>query len=146
MTESNPSDLKAWAGRHVDLELTYEGGEVERLSLDIVPNAAADFERGFLGEDTPLGKAIYGQTAGSAVTYQAGDRVRVRILSVTAQVKEQEGDRAAEREEKLRKAKDDSDRTSILMYASSTNNKWGDLDPDSLGEDADQEPRLPAGG
>lgn len=135
--ENNALNLKAWTGRHVELELTYETGEVERLSLDIVPDTAADFERGFLGENTPLGKAIYGHTAGSTVTYQAGDRVSVRILAVSASLREQEGDRAAEREEKLRKAKADSDRTSILIYASSMNNKWGDLDPDSLKEDTE---------
>lgn len=139
MSENNASNLKAWAGRHVELELTYETGEVEHLSLDIVLDAAADFDAGFLGENTPLGKAIYGQTAGSRVTYQAGDRVSVRIESVTADVKEQQGDRAAEREAKLRKAKDDSDRTSILMYASSMNNKWGDLDPDLLEDDTEPE-------
>ncbi len=137
MTENSSSNLKAWAGRHVELELTYESGEIERLSLDIVPDAAADFERGFLGENTALGKAIYGCTAGSSVIYQAADRVSVRILSVTASVREQEGDRAAEREEKIRKAKADSDRTSILIYASSMNNKWGDLDPDGMKEDTE---------
>jgi len=137
VTENSPSNLKAWAGRHVELELTYESGEIERLSLDIVPDAAADFERGFLGENTALGKAIYGYTAGSSVTYQAADQVSVRILSVTASVREQEGDRAAEREEKIRKAKADSDRTSILIYASSMNNKWGDLDPDGMKEDTE---------
>jgi len=135
VTDGDASNLKAWSGRHVELELKYETGEVERLSLDIVPDASADFDAGFLGESTPLGKAIYGQMAGSKVSYQAGDRVEVRILSVTAEVKEREGDRAAEREQTIRKAVADSDRTSAIIYASSVNNKWGDYDPDSLKED-----------
>jgi hypothetical protein len=135
VTENDASNLKAWAGRHVELELKYETGEVERLSLDIVSDTAADFERGFLGENTPLGKAIYGRTAGSSVAYQAADRVTVRILSVTDEVKEQQGDRAAEREKKIRKAAADSDRTSAILYASSMNSKWGDYDPDKIEED-----------
>jgi hypothetical protein len=59
----------------------------------------------------------------------------VRILSVTDEVKEQQGDRAAEREKKIRKAAADSDRTSAILYASSMNSKWGDYDPDKIEED-----------
>ena len=135
MTDSDPSGMKAWAGRHVELELKYDTGEVERLSLEIVQDAAADFEKGFLGETTPLGKAIYGRTAGSVIAYRAGDIVEVRLLAVTGPVNQQEGDRAAEREKNIRKAVADSDRTNAINFASSTNSKWGDYDPDGIKDD-----------
>jgi len=129
---NNPQELKIWNGRHVELEIHYTDGETERLSLDVVSDSAADFERGFLGESTPLAKAILGQAAGSEFTYPAG---RVRILSVSPSQNEPPADAAKRREETIQKAVRDSERTNQILFASSFSGKWGDYDPDSLKED-----------
>jgi hypothetical protein len=132
---ADAQDLKVWAGRHVELELKYETSEVERLSLDVVTDNAADFERGFLGESTPLAKAILGKPAGSVIPYRAGDIVEVRILSVSADLSAQPADLSERREEVTRKAIHHADHTSAVIYASSMNSKWGDYDPDGLKEE-----------
>lgn len=131
--------VKIYPGRHVELEIRYAGGEVERLSLDLVSDSSADFERGFLGQSTPLAKAILGRTAGETVPYQAGDALEVRILSVSAELSAKPADLSARREETLRKALRDSDRTNTILFASSYSSKWGDYDPDPLTDEEDEE-------
>ncbi len=133
------SDLEAYPGRHVVLELRYGSGEIERLELDIVKDEAADFDRGFLGESTPLAQAILGRRAGETVGYQAGDRVRVRILSVSSELAGEPEDLSARREETLRKAVRQSEDTNAILFASSFSGKWGDYDPNAVAKDNEEE-------
>jgi hypothetical protein len=126
--------LKIWVGRHVELEVRYEDGETERLSLDVVSDSAADFERGFLGESTPLAKAILGQAAGSDAAYPGGT---VRVLAVSPSQNAAPTDAAKRREETIQKAVRDSERTNQVLFASSFSGKWGDYDPDGLKEEDD---------
>ncbi len=135
MSKSEEQTLKVWPGRHVSLELKYQDGEVEQLELDLVEDSAADFEHGFLGESTPLAKAILGQAAGQRIPYAAGDIVEVRILAIQAGLQGEPVDLTERREEKMQKALRQSERASATIYASSVNNKWGDYDPDSLKDD-----------
>lgn len=120
---------KIWPGRHVELEIHYSDGEIEHLSLDVVPDSSADFDRGFLGESTLLAQAILGQVAGSTVVYSAG---RVKILKVSQASAQAPADAARKREEAIQNAVEDSNRTSVILFASSFNGKWGDYDPAGL--------------
>jgi hypothetical protein len=133
------SNLKIWTGRHVELEVTYGPGDMEMLSLDVVSDSSADFERGFLGESTPLAHAIFGHVVGDVVTYQAGDRVRVRILSVSEELRGKPEDLSVRREEVERKARLDSDTTNLVLFASSFSGKWGDYDPNAVKREDDEE-------
>jgi hypothetical protein len=139
MPEQEPSQLKIWTGRHVELEVTYGPGDIEILNLDVVPDSAADFERGFLGESTPMAQAISGHTAGDTVTYQAGDRVRVRIISVSEALHGKPEDLSARRDEVERKARLDSDTTNLVLFASSFSGKWGDYDPNAVPQEDEEE-------
>lgn len=139
MTQSGNKPLQVWAGRHVEIEVRYEDGETEVMALDVVADAAADFTRGFLGEGTPLGQAILGKSAGDVVNYRAGDIVRVRVLAVRDTLNAPPEDLTGRRAEVTRKALEDADKTSLLIYASSMNSKWGDYDPAILQEDEDAE-------
>lgn len=139
MASSDSGFLKIWAGRHVELELKYGTSEVERLSLDVVADNAADFDHGLLGENTPLAKAIMGKQAGMAVPYRAGDIVEVRILSVSEAQDAKPADLSERREEVIRKAVRQSDHTSLVIYASSMNSKWGQYDPGAIEEENDDE-------
>ena len=124
--------LKAWLGNHVEVELKYPDGEVERLALDIVADSEADFEHNLLGQGTPLARAIYGLSAGESVSYLAGGgAIKARLLAVTVSQK-LEGSPAAERAERARQAIEDRDHMSAILFASSTDTKWGEYDPDAL--------------
>lgn len=137
--EMDGGKLAAQLGRHVELELVYEGGDVERLSLDIVADAAADFARGMLGESTPLARAISGHKAGSVIPYHVGDVLEARILAVSADLSGEPVDLTERRQETERKAIRHSDQTNLIIFASSVNNKWGDYDPGAIQDEEEEE-------
>lgn len=121
-------------GMHVDVELiTPEGAEP--LSFIIVPDTSADFARGFLGENTPMAKALMGHGAGERVPYSQGDILAVHVLAVSPAQTTPPTDTAERRKEVTRKAVEQSDRTNALIFASSFNGKWGDYDPTGFTED-----------
>lgn len=138
MLPEDQKNLDIQTGRHVELEILYDGGEIEQLSLDIVSDSAADFARGMLGETTPLAQAILGAAAGDVIAYHAGDALEVRILDVRLELTGKPVDLTRRREETERKARRQSDQTNLIIFASSVNNKWGDYDPGALQDDEDE--------
>jgi hypothetical protein len=119
-------------GMYVEVELVSRSGGTQRLAVTIVPDEQADFTSGFLGEGTPLAKAIFGQTVGSLVPYPVADMRAVRIISATASAQTPTDQVAARREAVLREAAEKSDFTSAQIYATSADTKWGDYDSDGL--------------
>ncbi len=119
-------------GVHVELELIDDQGGCELLSVDIVKAQAADLAQGFLGANTPLARAMRGQTAGNEVTYSMGDIRRVRILRVTPSQTVAPADAQERREAVLQKALSDAERTNAEIFASSFSGKWGDYDPQGI--------------
>jgi len=113
-------------GTHVEVELIDQQGNREPMTFDLVREQMADMERGLLGENTPLAKAIRGKAVGSTVPYNMGDIRRVRIVSVQPSALEDPVDAEARRQAILKKAIDDAERTNAEMFASSFTGKWGD--------------------
>lgn len=116
-------------GAFVEIELINIKGQVESLAFDIVPEQAADFDRGRLGENTPLAQAILGKPAGSLLPYRMGDVQSVRILSISPSQIGDLHDAGARRDIALKKALDAIERTNAAVFASSFSGKWGDYDP-----------------
>lgn len=135
MDAGDESNLAVQVNRHVELELVLETGEREALSLDVVADAAADFEAGFLGESAALAQAILGHQAGETLPYRAGDIAAVRIVSVAPELSRPADDKTEQRAETVRKAVRQSDRTNAIIFASTVDNKWGDYDPGALKEE-----------
>lgn len=126
------TSLPVGIGAHVELELIDEHGRGESLAVDIVKAQSADLAQGFLGANTPLAKALRGQTAGSEVAYVMGDIRRVRIVSVTVAQSTAPDDARQRREAVLQKALSDAERTNAEIFASSFSGKWGDYDPQGM--------------
>jgi hypothetical protein len=126
------ASLRVQIGVHVELELIDDQGHREPLAADIVKAQSADLAQGFLGANTPLAKAIRGQTAGSEVPYLMGDIRSVRILRVTSSQTIAPVDAKERREAVLQKALSDAERTSAEIFASSFSGKWGDYDPQGM--------------
>lgn len=122
-------NLRVRVGRRVQIVLSHADDSEEALTLDVVPDAAADFERGLLGEGTPLAKALAGRRGGEVVTYRAGDLRQVRVLAVTRSPADLDLSAAARRQEVIDKAVSESDRTNALNFASSFSSKWGGYEP-----------------
>jgi hypothetical protein len=102
------------------------------LAVDIVKAQSADLASGFLGANTPLARAIRGQTAGSEVPYVMGDIRSVRIVRVTLAQIVAPADAQERREAVLQKALSDAERTNAEMFAASFSSKWGDYDPQGI--------------
>ena len=133
MTE-NQALLLAGLGTHVELELIDSQGQAEPMSIDIVPAKAADLDRGLIGANTPLAKAIRGKTAGSTVPYGQGDIHSIRIVSVTSSEVVVSEDAAERRQAVLDKARTDAERTNAEIFAASFSGKWGDYSLDDTTE------------
>jgi hypothetical protein len=122
-------------GLSVQVEIAYHPGsepETERLEFVIVPDELADFPAGFLGQGTPLAQAILGEPVGRTVPYFTGDALSVTILSASQTSRAPDQETAARRQERLRRALEQSDRTSAMIFASSFSGKWGDYDPQGI--------------
>jgi hypothetical protein len=128
-------------GARVQVELVDELGGVEALDLVLVPDADADLAHGYLGQGTPLGRAIAGQQAGSSVPYEQGDIVAVRILSVVPDDVPDTGV-AASRQAMIQEAVERSEAMDMARLALTVDVKWGSYDPDGIlpGDDESPEP------
>lgn len=124
--------LRAQVGRRVDLILTHLGGDEETLTLDIVADSAADFDRGLLGVGTPLAKAIQGKRPGERVAYRVGDMAGVTVVSVQRSPRDLDNSASERRQEILDRAVSESDRTNALNFASSFSSKWGGYEPEGI--------------
>jgi hypothetical protein len=138
-SKSSSPPLQAGLGRHVVVELVLPG-ETEHLEFDIVPDTYADFASGYLGAGTPLARAIDGMAAGSSAPYTAGGCQRVRVLQVERSTTPPPKYIAERRQQVLREALDQADRTSAMMFAASFSGKWGDYDPTGFVYDLPDEP------
>ena len=118
-------------GLLIQVELSFEGG-TERLEFVIVPDDQADFSAGFLGVRTPLAQAILEKPVNEPIPYNVGDARSVLVLSISKTDKAPSQDVAARREERLRQAIEQSDRTNAMIFASSFSGKWGDYDPQGI--------------
>lgn len=123
-------------GARVQVELVDERGGVEALDLVLVPDAGADLARGYLGQGTPLGRAILGQAAGSHLPYRQGDVVAVRIVSVVPDDVPDTGAatqrNAAKRDAVIRQAVERSEALDMARLALTVDVKWGSYDPDAI--------------
>ena len=124
-------------GSRVAVELIDEGGEVERLSLAVVPDDKADFRAGYLGAGTPLAAALMGKEAGQTVPYRHGGLAEVRILDIEPFAVSEAPDAASARQAVLQEAVAKSDLQDTLRLALAVSVKWGDYDPNGIApEDA----------
>jgi hypothetical protein len=123
-------------GRRVVVELLDQDGRREQLTLDVVPDSAADFATGFLGAGAPLAQAIMGRPAGSVVPYAFADIVEVRVLSI-APGGQAPTDAASVRAAATQEAVDRANREESVRLALTVNVKWGGYDPEPLEPPAD---------
>lgn len=121
-------------GMKVILDLISIDG-ADRMEVEIVEDRYADIRLGYLGINTPLAKAILGHSAGELVPFIVEGTDDVRIIEVSPSGKAPPQDVAARREQTIRGAIDQSDRTNAVIFASSFSGKWGDYDPSSFIEE-----------
>ena len=125
--QTRPAE-QARLGAYVEVELIDEQGQRERLGFDIVRAEHADWDRGRLGVQTPLAKAIIGKQMGAVVNYRMGDIRQVRVVSVRPSQQATLDNTEEQRQAQLQKARDAVERTNAEVFAASYTGKWGDYD------------------
>ena len=126
-------------GTRVEVEMISDLGDSERLTLDLVPDRAADFATGFLGASTPLARSIMGRPAGSVVPYRVGDMAEVRILSVALSERRAAEDAANARQALTQEAVEKAKLDQMVQLALTVNVKWGDYDPEGIAPDRERD-------
>jgi hypothetical protein len=112
------------------VELVDTSGAVEQREFTLVTGKQADFKSGLLDENTPLGIALKGHTAGETIDYKAGDLTEVRILAVAGGEGSFSSDAAEERRAAVQKAAAQSEITNQMIFSTASGSKWGDYDVD----------------
>jgi hypothetical protein len=112
------------------VELVDSSGEIERREFTLVTGKQADFKSGLLDENTPLGRALQGHTAGETIPYKAGDLTEVRILAVAGGEGTLPSDAAEKRRADVQKAAAQSEITNQMIFSTASGSKWGDYDVD----------------
>ena len=135
--ESRPA-VTVWNGYRVVVDLIDQQGAGERLAFQIVPDELADFLQGYLGEGTPLGRAIIGRKVGERIEYLADDIVAVQIVGAELANTGPDDSVPERRLESLRKALRQTELANMIAFAASFNSKWGDYDPKSLSDEWEQ--------
>jgi len=107
-------------------------GKKERLRFVIVPDEAADFTQGYLGENTPLAKVLLGEHPGNIIPYLKDDIFSIEVLAVTKSTHKPPKDVAEKRQAMMKKTMREVEDTNAMVFASSFSGKWGDYDPDSI--------------
>ena len=136
------SPLPITTGCRATLELISYLGEVETLTLTLVEDRQADLKAGLLSLRAPLGRAIYGKTAGVTVPYLVGDLRQVRILAVEPPGAPVDASAADARRRAVEQAEAASEITSQLIFATARGSKWGEYDVDLdklLGDDTQRQ-------
>jgi hypothetical protein len=128
------ADLIA-VGCEVEVDLLDRAGNKDRLRVVIVPDEAADFVHGYLGEHTPLAKVLLGERVGTTIPYLKDDILEIEILTVSKPMNKPPDDVAEKREAMMKKAMREVEDTNAMIFASSFSGKWGDYDPDSIPKD-----------
>ena len=138
-----PKKTQIKVGCHVELNLLDRAGKKDRLSIDIVPDGAADFSHGFLGESTQMAIVLLGEREGNVIPYLKDDIFALEILSVSQSTSTPPVDAQEKRQSKMNKAIREVEHTNAVVFASSFSGKWGDYDLDSLPADEISEEDTP---
>jgi len=117
-------------GTQVTLKLDF-GDEVETLTVALVPDALADMYNGFLGEGTPLARAILGQAVGAVLPYQHG-QVTIHTACVDELIMEKAKANAARRQEQAGQTQKEIAKANATLFSLTVESKWGDYDPDGI--------------
>ncbi len=125
-------EIELIAGNQSKHGLISQNKSREKLNFVLVPDDAADFDKGLLGIGTPLAKTILGHAAGETLEYKRGDIVQVKILSVQENVEMLAEHAAEDRKETLRRARDKAELASMVSFALTFDSKWGDYDPEQI--------------
>lgn len=129
------SKLPITVGTRVRVELIAKNKKRgEKLEFVIVAEGSADFDKGFVGANTPLAQTLLGHTAKEILDYPRGDIKQVKIISVEANESASGVDVTEQHAQMLKRARDKAELADMVSFALTFDSKWGDYDPTTIVE------------
>jgi hypothetical protein len=119
-------------GTQVEIVLIYRSGHEETLLFDLVNDSHADIKNGFLSVSTTLAKAILGEIPGTKIPYFTSELQAVQILTVQQTTRKPDTTTSSRREKVIENTLDEIEFRNAILFASSTDTKWGSYDADGL--------------
>ena len=119
-------------GCHVEIELVFRTGKRENLEFDLIPDAQADYQNGFVGISAPIAKAIIGEKYGYLIPFFTEEFQAVQILSIKKSNRKPDGNIPASRKASIQETLNQIEYRDVVLFASSTDTKWGSYDADGL--------------
>jgi hypothetical protein len=119
-------------GDQVEIRLIYRSGHKEILFFDLVEDSKADIDQGYLGESTKLATAILDEHPGTIVPFFTPELLAVEILAVHEASREPDPYVSNRRKQSLKDTLNRIEVRDAILFASSTETKWGQYDPDGL--------------
>jgi hypothetical protein len=130
MEYKNQNSVKL--GDQVEIQVFYRSGHKEKLVLDLVKDSEADINQGYLGESTPIATAILDEPPGTIVPFFTPELLAIEILSVQEASRQPDPDVSKRRKQSLKDTLNRIEFRDAILFASSTETKWGQYDPDGL--------------
>jgi hypothetical protein len=119
-------------GCHVEIELVFRTGKRENLGFDLVPDWQADYQNGFVGMSAPIADAIIGERCGYLIPFFTEEFQAIQILSIKKSNRKPEGNIPVSRKASIQEILKQIEFRDAVLFASSTDTKWGSYDADSL--------------
>ena len=118
-------------GNAVIFEFIFRSGDRERLPYIIVDDPLSDLDKGLISNKSPLARILLGEKTGSIIPYFTEELMAIEIKSIHQPVSSPQN--MPDRRRKL--IQDISSKITfreVLLFACSSDTKWGSYDPDAL--------------
>jgi hypothetical protein len=119
-------------GDRVAFDLIFRSGKREYLEFIIVDESIANPEARLLSCKSPLAQVILGEKVGSVIPYFTDELMAIQILTITLGPEFPLLYATREREERMREILSQIEFRDALLFASSSNSKWGNYDADGM--------------
>jgi hypothetical protein len=119
-------------GYCVAIEFISRSGNTERFTFDLVQDDKADIENGYLGISTPLGQTLIGARCGETIPYFNPEYKAIKILAIRKSNRVPGIEKTKSRKDSLQKTLRQIEYREAILFASSTDTKWGSYDADGL--------------
>jgi hypothetical protein len=119
-------------GHLVELDLIYRTGERERMRLTIIESPLSDLDSGLLSNESSLAKTILGEEQDCIIPYFTDELEGIHVISVSRNPEKTDIGTIKDIKSNRRDILSQIEFREALLFASSSDTKWGSYDADSL--------------
>ena len=119
-------------GHQVEFDLVYRTGKRDRLVLTIVDSSMSDLDSGLLSIASLIAQSILGEEQGCVIPYFTDELEALHIISFSQHPDQTISDPPTRLKESMREILNQIEFRDALLFASSSDTKWGSYDADGM--------------